>query len=182
MDPAGLHLRSGIVGTNERDEEAADNFVTTAMGLLQVFAEESMRTAAQYCKGIGAAEVTDRHVCKALKYQCRTFFNNTDRLEERVQAATEKFWEQMEEAEREEDRGPSPAAGAPWGASGASTGAKVTTAEVTPEATSTAACKKVVRNVDLIAATWHRFEPADKVQHFIKTAIDQTQELAPLHI
>ena len=66
-------MRSGVGEcNNEASEVAVDNFVATSMGLLHVFAEEALRTAAKYARAKGCNVVTDAHVCCALKFQART--------------------------------------------------------------------------------------------------------------
>ena len=97
------NLRAGI-GTGLEDDpnqEAADNFVATSMGLITVFSEEALKTAGRYALAHNRTVVTDEDVAKALKFQARMFFQRVENLEGRVQDAVEEFWSAM--AEEEED-------------------------------------------------------------------------------
>jgi len=190
---------------SERDAAARDNFVATSMGLLSVFSEESARTAGKYAIGCGRSEVTDEDMCKALMYEARTFFNNTMNLEERVALATAGFRKAIAKIEDEEDEGGGGGSGNESGSASEdsedgdddevgddselesdddnSEGVDVDGQDGGHEDeggyannTSPAACEQVVRAVDIVVARWETFHPEDRVQAFIKDAIDKTRQ------
>ena len=193
-----MHPSSMCSGIGEADNEASevavDNFVATSMGLLQVFAEEALKTAAKYARAKGCDTVTDTHVCYALKFQARTFFNNAENLEARVESATEDFWEEMAKVEAEEMQ--------KIETTDATEEAPRDTTEDTTEDTKDTEddtekesegdssdehgsevqevdekeCLRVAAKVDTIVASWDRFEPTDEIQRFIKKAIDSTDK------
>jgi hypothetical protein len=178
-------MRSGVGEcNNEASEVAVDNFVATSMGLLHVFAEEALRTAAKYARAKGCNVVTDAHVCCALKFQARTFFNNAENLEARVEYATEEFWEEMAKVEDEEGQKVED------DTTGGGTGEYAAEEDKEEEEDSTEEdasegeasdvdskeCSRVAARVDTIVATWDRFQPTDEIQRFIKKAIDSTEK------
>ena len=184
-------MRSGIgEGNNEASEVAVDNFVATSVGLLHVFAEEALKTAAKYARAKGCNAVTDAHVCCALKFQARTFFNNAENLEARVMSATEDFWEEMANVEAEELQKMSITTATKEDITPPATSEEDTDVEQEGEEASTeedgsegevrevdeAECFRVAAKVDTIVATWDRFEPTDDIQRFIKKAIDSTEK------
>ena len=183
MHPSSM--RSGVGEcNNEASEVAVDNFVATSMGLLHVFAEEALRTAAKYARAKGCNVVTDAHVCCALKFQARTFFNNAENLEARVEYATEEFWEEMAKVEDEEGQKVED------DTTGGGTGEYAAEEDKEEEEDSTEEdasegeasdvdskeCSRVAARVDTIVATWDRFQPTDEIQRFIKKALDSTEK------
>ena len=102
MDPKDIQMKTGF-SMDESDDDAKGRFIATTMGLMQVFSEEALKTAAQYVIGSGRTDVTDEDVLKALKFQARMFFQRVEDLEGRVDEATQEILELLNSDEEESD-------------------------------------------------------------------------------
>ena len=170
MDPSQLKLRSGLghAEESETDARAKDAFLATSMGLLQVFTEEATKTAGMYAIACRRNTVTERDIADALKYQALNFFR-ADRLEERVNEATESFWAKMAEYEEKgapvDDASERTETEDEVSSASSSDGGVLDDAEV-------ARWQSLKQEVESIVKGWSDFEPEDQIQKFIKSAID----------
>ncbi len=161
MDPSSIRLRSGLIG--DIDDDETDEFLAKTMGLISVFSQEALETAAMYAIGNGKKEVTDDDMSKALKFQARMFFQRVEDLEGRVAEATEEFLnaetddESGEESEEESEY--------------ESESEESLSGEELEK--HNLDCKRIVPQVNAIVNSWNNYNPTDPVLIFIKNAIDK---------
>ncbi len=161
MDPSSIRLRSGLIG--DIDDDETDEFLAKTMGLISVFSQEALETAAMYAIGNGKKEVTDDDMSKALKFQARMFFQRVEDLEGRVAEATEEFLnaetddESGEESEEESEY--------------ESESEESLSGEELEK--HNLDCKRIVPQVNAIVKSWNNYNPTDPVLIFIKNAIDK---------
>ncbi len=161
MNPYNIRLRSGLIGDIDDDEN--DEFLAKTMGLISVFSQEALETAAMYAIGNGKKEVTDDDMSKALKFQARMFFQRVEDLEGRVAEATEEFLnaetddESGEESEEESEY--------------ESESEESLSGEELEK--HNLDCKRIVPQVNAIVKSWNNYNPTDPVLIFIKNAIDK---------
>ena len=96
-------MRSGIGAPTAGSREGGDRVRLTALSLIQVFSEDALRTAAEYCIGSHRKEVTGEDMHKALMFQARMFFQTVENLEGRVDEAIRAWRERDEENNEETD-------------------------------------------------------------------------------
>ncbi len=156
MDPSSIRLRSGLIG--DIDDDETDEFLAKTMGLISVFSQEALETAAMYAIGNGKKEVTDDDMSKALKFQARMFFQRVEDLEGRVAEATEEFLnaetddESGEESEEESEY--------------ESESEESLSGEELEK--HNLDCKRIVPQVNAIVKSWNNYNPTDPVLIFIK--------------
>ena len=151
MDPSSIRLRSGLIG--DIDDVENDEFLAKTMGLISVFSQEALETAAMYAIGNGKKEVTDDDMSKALKFQARMFFQRVDDLEGRGAEATEEFLnaetddesgEESEEEYEEESEYDSDS-------EASLSGEELETHHLD--------CKRIVPQVNAIVKSWNSYNP-----------------------
>ena len=165
MDPSSLRIRSCLVG--DIDDNERDEFLAKTMGLISVFSQEALETAAMYAIGNGKKEVTDDDMTKALKFQARMFFQRVEDLEGRVAEATEEFLnaetdDESDESEEETDD--------EYEEESDSETESLSGEELDKH---NLECKRIVPQVNAIVKSWDNYNPTDPVLIFIKNAINK---------
>lgn len=166
MDPKDIKMKTGYGLDTDSDDEDQQNFIATTMGLMQVFSEEALKTAAQYVIGKGRNNVTDDDVLKALKFQARMFFQRVEDLEGRVEEAARELWQ---DESSDEDYSDSEEYDGEESESG-----DTDSSDMDLDKDEEEQCKRIVPQVDAIVKSWDKYEPTDPVLIFIKNAIDKT--------
>lgn len=178
MDPNDIQMKTGFsMNTSDDEDEAKGRFIATTMGLMQVFSEEALKTAAHYVIGSGRTDVTDEDILKALKFQARMFFQRVDDLEGRVEEATQEILESLdpeEEATREtleslnseEDDESDEESDEEY---------ESDSDDMEIDDDEKKECTRIVYQVDSIVKSWDKYNPDDPILQFIKSAIDKTE-------
>tara|TARA_B100000767_G_C19766259_1_gene537641 strand:+ start:543 stop:1055 length:513 start_codon:yes stop_codon:yes gene_type:complete len=168
MDPKDIKMKTGHGLDTDSDDEDEQHFISTTMGLMQVFSEEALKTAAQYVIGKGRNNVTDDDVLKALKFQARMFFQRVEDLEGRVEEAARELW-QDESSDEEYSNSDSDEYD-----SEDSDSENTDSSDMDLDKDEEEQCKRIVPQVDAIVRSWDKYKPTDPVLVFIKNAIDKT--------
>ena len=166
MDPKDIKMKTGYGLETDSDDENQQHFIATTMGLMQVFSEEALKTAAQYVIGKGRNNVTDDDVLKALKFQARMFFQRVEDLEGRVEEAARELWQDESSDEEYSDSEEYD--------SEESESDDTDSSDMDLDKDEEEQCKRIVPQVDAIVTSWDKYEPTDPVLIFIKNAIDKT--------
>ncbi len=166
MDPKDIKMKTGYGLETDSDDEDQQHFIATTMGLMQVFSEEALKTAAQYVIGKGRNNVTDDDVLKALKFQARMFFQRVEDLEGRVEEAARELWQDESSDEEYSDSEEYDSEESESGDTDSS--------DMDLDKDEEEQCKHIVPQVDAIVKSWDKYKPTDPVLIFIKNAIDKT--------
>lgn len=164
MDPNDIQMKTGFsMNTSDDEDEAKGRFIATTMGLMQVFSEEALKTAAHYVIGSGRTDVTDEDILKALKFQARMFFQRVDDLEGRVEEATQEILESLDSEEEDESDEESDEE------------YESDSDDMEIDDDEKKECTRIVYQVDSIVKSWDKYNPDDPILQFIKRAIDKTE-------
>ena len=183
MDSHGIpsSIRAGVgTLTDAHDSGGATDFTVTALSLIQIFAEDAMKTAGEYAIGNNRTVVTDDDVRRSLKYQARLFFQCVEDLEGRVDEAATVWRARLqgdgEDSEDEEGEGGEEEDGEEEGsASGDASSDDVDPAAAPPPPPDEVVkYRHMVSRVNAIAASWPTFAPTDPILQMIKRSIDAT--------
>lgn len=196
-------MRTGLVGDIEASDAERD-VVDTVGGLMRAFATDACVVAGRYACAHRRRVVSGDDMRRALMYCARTFFETygDNELIERVQREIDDESGDEEEGESgesgesgedsgEEEEGESGEGGEDsgeeeGGESGEGIGdededeeesgesGEESCDESDPDATPDESDTQLARHVDVIAQTWHLWEPDDPVHRLIKEAIDNT--------
>ncbi|AET42640.1 hypothetical protein EXVG_00291 [Emiliania huxleyi virus 202] len=166
MDPKNIKMKTGYGLETDSDDENQQHFIATTMGLMQVFSEEALKTAAQYVIGKGRNNVTDDDVLKALKFQARMFFQRVEDLEGRVEEAARELWQDESSDEESSDSGEYD------NEESESDDSESSNMDICKDEEEQ--FKRIVPQVDAIVKSWDNYEPTDPVLIFIKNAINKT--------
>ncbi|AEO97822.1 hypothetical protein EhV011 [Emiliania huxleyi virus 86] len=178
MDPKDIKLKTGYGLDIDSDDEEQQHFIATTMGLMQVFSEEALKTAAEYVIGSGRKNVTDDDILKGLKFQARMFFQRVDDLEGRVEDAAKELWENVcsddSDAGSQSDEYDSDSESMQSDDADGSDSSDSSDSDMEFDADEEEQCKRIVPQVNAIVKSWDKYEPTDPVLIFIKNAIDKT--------
>ena len=176
-------------------EENVDDFdqevVETTAGLLKVFTEAALETAAQYAVGDGRNVVTREDVIKSLKYQARLFFQeNSENIEDRIREAIEEMNEMSDEESSDEDSYEEDSADGDTGGEEED----IDDIDDTDDTDDTddmddtdveidslpeeeiKKCRHMKFKIDEIVRTWEKFSPTNKLILNIKNSIEKTEQ------
>jgi len=174
MDPSDIKMKTGFNLSEQEYDSEQQKFIAKTMGLLQVFSEDALHTAAQYVVGNGRSTVTDDDILKGLKFQARMFFQRVDDLEGRVEEAISELYNTMSD-ESESETNTSDEDNVSDNDESDDTDSdedmEIDENEVTE-------CKRIVPQVDAIVSSWNKYSPDDPVLVFIKKAIDEAESNA----
>ena len=159
--------------TDNAGKDAQEGFLKKSFGLLQVFTEKALETAGKYAIACGRRRVYDEDVQKSLKYECRTFFNNVENLDEKVAEAVKNLEESSDEEEEEYESGEE--SGEEEESEEESEESEGGEEESVDEEEKTR-FQPLKHNIDAISINWEKFKPTDPVLVMIKNAIDNTDE------
>lgn len=185
-------MRAGLVGDIEASDAERD-VVDTVGGLMRAFATDACVIAGRYACAHRRRVVSGDDMRRALMYCARTFFEKygDDELVERVQREIDDERGDEEEGESGEDSGEEEEGESgedsgeeEEGESGEGIGdeeegesgesGEESCDESDPDATPDESDTQLAKHVDVIAQTWHLWEPDDPVHRLIKEAIDNT--------
>ena len=181
-------MRAGLVGDIEASDAERD-VVDTVGGLMRAFATDACVIAGRYACAHRRRVVSGDDMRRALMYCARTFFEKygDNELIERVQREIDD--ESGDEEEGESGEGGEDSGEEEEGESGEGIGdedeeegesgesgesGEESCDESDPDATPDESDTQLARHVDVIAQTWHLWEPDDPVHRLIKEAIDNT--------
>ena len=173
MDPKDIKMKTGFGLDTDSDDEDQQHFIATTMGLMQVFSEEALKTAAQYVIGSGRKNVTDDDILKGLKFQARMFFQRVEDLEGRVEEAAKELWENVSSCDSDSDSDEYDSDSESM-ESDNSDESDDSDSDMEIDKEEEEQCKRIVPQVDAIVKSWDKYEPTDPVLIFIKNAIDKT--------
>ena len=154
-------MRTGLLDEgNLRTDAAVDDIIA----LLAAFQREALVVAGRYTLAKRRRTVTAPDMKASLQYVARTFFERNEQelstmmARERTAMEEDEEGESEEESEEEESDDQESEEGE----------------DDVPDAVATDSDRALARHVDVIATSWHLWNPDDPVLQMIKRAIDQT--------
>ena len=172
-----LKLKTGF-DLEEKVDDLDPEVVETTAGLMKIFTEAALETAAQYAIGDSRNVVTKDDIIKSLKYQARLFFqeNSDNNIEERIREAIEEMDESSYEESSDEDSYEDDTGGEEEDTDDTDdTDDMEVEIDALPEE-EIKKCRHMKFKIDEIVRTWDKFSPTDKLILNIKNAIEKTEQ------
>lgn len=176
-----LKLKTGF-DLEEKVDDLDPEVVETTAGLMKIFTEAALETAAQYAIGDSRNVVTRDDIIKSLKYQARLFFQeNLENIDERIREAIEEMNEISDEESSDEESSDEDSyeedsdEGGTAGDDTDDTDDMDVEIDALPDE-EIKKCRHMKFKIDEIVRTWDKFSPNDKLILNIKNAIEKTEQ------